>query len=344
MRHSSDPTVSATDKLMKEIQGYKEALAGEAAMKLVGMAIDFEPTKKKLAELEKRVAKAEKSAPGAALTACQLATARQTFTDAEDAKADIPRKGAVKAAERQMRMEVVCEEQIEAWTRKLEETKQRGIDRAILWDERRELLDSRGAEVLQLFVEQIRAAKTLAGEIAAVEVKAAVAVEPPKVAVAVEPPKPSAKDLAKLEAQKAFKKLDFTVKVVKEDLTDLSQPPPVAPADLPAMQTMWCWMRASALGDAQLPFSFAEMGATIQVAKQLVGQKVWEMFFDAAKLSSSEICPMQLRQLVFMQLTAYDASLRDQISAQAEKEAQHQWDEAGPRLAELKTLARPGPY
>ena len=169
------------------------------------------------------------------MTACQLATARQTFSDAEDAKSEIPRNGAVKASERQMRMEVICEEQIKAWTQKMEEVKQEGVDRAILWEERRAVLDSRGAEVLQLFVEKIRAANTLAGEVATVEVKAPV--EPPKVA---EAPTKAAKEeaKAKTEAQEAFKVFEATVQVAKADLPDLTHPPVVAPAALPVMQTM----------------------------------------------------------------------------------------------------------
>ena len=48
--------------------------------------------------------------------------------------------------------------------------------------------------------------------------------------------------------------------------------------------------------------------------------------------------------LVFMQLMAYDATLRNQKCTDQEQEAQRQWDTAGPKLKALKLLARPGPY
>ena len=76
------------------------------------------------------------------------------------------------------------------------------------------------------------------------------------------------------------------------------------------MTTMHYWARASAMGDAHLPFSFAEMGATVAVAQDLVGVVIWAAFFADRKMGDKDVCPMQLRQIMFMQLMVLDADLR----------------------------------
>ena len=53
------------------------------------------------------------------------------------------------------------------------------------------------------------------------------------------------------------------------------------------------------------------MGATIEVAYDLAGPKVWKALFGEDKLTEQDICPMQLRQVIFMQLMTHDASLRE---------------------------------
>ena len=50
---------------------------------------------------------------------------------------------------------------------------------------------------------------------------------------------------------------------------------------------MWHWARASALGDANLPFSFKDMGANAGVAHDLVGAKAWKAFEVAEKAGVS---------------------------------------------------------
>ena len=112
------------------------------------------------------------------------------------------------------------------------------------------------------------------------------------------------------------------------------------------MGKMYNWARASVLGDAHLPFSFAEMGATIQVAKYLAGDVIWKSFFvqSADSISSQDVCPMQLRQVIFMQLMAHDAQLRSSKEADQVKEAQKSFDATVPRLQQMKKTLRASPY
>ena len=107
------------------------------------------------------------------------------------------------------------------------------------------------------------------------------------------------------------------------------------------MTTMHYWARASAMGDAHLPFAFAQMGATVAVSRELVGEKVWMAFFKDATLEDKDVCPMQLRQIIFMQLMVLDGDLRGKKYAAQEAVALKHLEDAEPRLKRLRTLANP---
>ena len=80
------------------------------------------------------------------------------------------------------------------------------------------------------------------------------------------------------------------------------------------------------------------MGATVAVARDLVGEVVWKAFFADAKIADVDVCPMQLRQVMFLQLMTLDASLREQKHEAQEEVAQKHLDEAEPRLKRLRTM------
>ena len=74
---------------------------------------------------------------------------------------------------------------------------------------------------------------------------------------------------------------------------------------------MLFWERSSALGDAMLPFTFTQMGATANMSKQLVGDAVWSKFYQGQTVGDDVVCPMQLRRAIFSQLEHYNSLLTD---------------------------------
>ena len=108
---------------------------------------------------------------------------------------------------------------------------------------------------------------------------------------------------------------------------------------------MYHWAKASAMGDTMLPYSFAEMGATIEVAIMLVGEKAWKSMFGNNTIMDHMVCPMQMRQCMFFQLMAYDGALRaDKQTAEQEAVALKAIACAEPRLKRLRAALRQGPY
>ena len=107
---------------------------------------------------------------------------------------------------------------------------------------------------------------------------------------------------------------------------------------------MYVWAKASTFGDSHLPFVFSEMGATVEVSYDLVGSKVWKAFFGDRKIVSTDVCPMQLRQVIFMQLMSYNELLKKQKTAEQESAVQKELEVAQPRLGKLKALLRSSPY
>ena len=131
--------------------------------------------------------------------------------------------------------------------------------------------------------------------------------------------------------------MKVTETVNKADLADMSAHK-ASSASTKVMATMYYWARASSMGDAQLPYAFQDMGATVAVAQELVGEKVWKTFFKDNVLVDGDVCPMQLRQIIFMQLMILDADLREKVNADQEAVAEQHLRDAGPRLKRLRTI------
>ena len=66
----------------------------------------------------------------------------------------------------------------------------------------------------------------------------------------------------------------------------------MSPAAAPVLACMHYWRQTSAMGDAQLPFTLKEMGATVNVAGDLVGGIVWKAFFGKEDINAYHVVPM----------------------------------------------------
>ena len=99
---------------------------------------------------------------------------------------------------------------------------------------------------------------------------------------------------------------------------------------------MYHWAMPRSMGDARLPFTFAQMGATAEAAFDLVGRTVWEQFFGTVQITDEEICPLQLRQLVFRQLMAFSAVIGHAKHEALRAEEQQRLDDHAARLLKLR--------
>ena len=93
-----------------------------------------------------------------------------------------------------------------------------------------------------------------------------------------------------------------------------------------------------------MPFTFAEMGTSSEIAFELVGRKVWEKFFGKDEIHDSNVCPMQLRVVMFQQLSTYDNALIMKKNAAEETAAKEVWETAGLRLRKERAKLRNSPY
>ena len=355
----------------KEIETCKKYLALEPMAAALGQGKEhFATTRTKLAALEKAAVKAQKDAPGAKLTACQLATALQNYEDVEEKKVKFALAGEVHAEERQDRMEAICAEQAAAWMDKLRSIEKQKLVRVAAWGARKAELEARKTQVVELFGRKIKAAQELATalkEAKPAEVKPAVSASPAETpdqkkerekeekvekeraakvakeevdrlaAVQAEIDRQAA---AQTEARRAFGRMQTTAAVDKDDLVDMSQWSS-SDESKTVMACMYYWARASSMGDAQFPFAFKEMGATVAVAQELVGNKVWKAFFKDSTVTDGDVCPMQLRQIMFLQLMTLDADLREKGNAGQEAVAVKHLEDAEPRLKRLRTMLNP---
>ena len=145
------------------------------------------------------------------------------------------------------------------------------------------------------------------------------------------------KTTAQAEARNAFGRLQCTATVNRNDLVDMTKLKS-SEESTKVKATMYYWARASAMGDAHLPFSFADMSATVAVAQELVGEVVWKAFFKDADIEDGDVCPMQLRQIMFLQLMILDEDLRKKVNAGQEAVAVKLLEAAEPRLKRLRTM------
>ena len=317
--------------------------------------VDVAATKARLTALSKAIDKATKDVPTTAVNAAQLSLKKELYLEARTEKLGFVGKGAASAKENFEKARALHRRMEEHWTARLEAMEEEEVVRQEAYRERNKLHEERHLQVLAEFDKDIAAAVQTAVEAAAKLAGGAVATPEPVANVApavlaeTEAEKKEKEEKIKVweAAREAFRKLDATPQtpVQKDDLPDLSASPPISAEDMPSMTQMYHWARASVLGDAHLPFSFAEMGITIQVGKYLAGKTIWEQFFGDCAISTQDVCPMQLRQVVFMQLMAHDAQLRsDKKSADAEKAATKSFEATVPRLQTMKKTLRSSPY
>lgn len=147
----------------------------------------------------------------------------------------------------------------------------------------------------------------------------------------------------------AFKQLNLSVAINKNDYKIFTQAPPKDTVS--TLAAMFYWANSSSMGDAHLPFTLKDMQCTVDVACSLVGETVWGQFFGSAAVTVQAVVPMQLRQILFRQLMRYEAQLKGtehcfvEHHAATEQVAQAALDDAAPRLAKLKLLVnRSSPY
>jgi hypothetical protein len=139
------------------------------------------------------------------------------------------------------------------------------------------------------------------------------------------------------------------VELCKEDLVSLKDAPPPCEEYKPILATMHHWAQASFMGETAVPFSFLQMGATTEVCCTFVGQKVRNKVFAAevAKglvIADSTICPLQLRQVIFMQLQFYHTTLVDKQYKKQEKVATDLLAKASEEWSKKRKTARCSPY
>ena len=78
------------------------------------------------------------------------------------------------------------------------------------------------------------------------------------------------------------------------------------------------------------------MGATVEAAHALVGQTIWVQFFGTAVITVDEICPMQLRQLVFRQLMWFSTLLGNAKHEALQAQEQQRLDDHCYKFAKLR--------
>ena len=114
---------------------------------------------------------------------------------------------------------------------------------------------------------------------------------------------------------------------------------------MPVVVNMYHWARASSLGDDFLPFSFAQMGANINVARGLVGETIWKAFFPTEQMEAYHVCPMVLRRLMFRQLMTYaDMVNKDAKKKEHQEAAKKMLSEASTELMGRRRALRLSPY
>ena len=112
------------------------------------------------------------------------------------------------------------------------------------------------------------------------------------------------------------------------------------------LTTMYHWARASSLGDQFLPFSFTQMGASVEAAFSLVGEAVWKAFFGNDQVTDAEVCPIILRQVMLRQLMTFaqDKIKETEKSAAMAENAKKMLGEASADLLTKRRKLRNSPY
>ena len=332
--------------------------------------VDGAVTKARHTALEKAILKATKEAPTVAVCAAQLKLDKVVYLRERDEKLLFVAKGTANAKESFDKARAMHRRMVEHWQERLDSLDSEEIERQELFTERNKVHEQRHVQVLEEFDKRIQAAVTVAEEAAKaaggnVQILNAPA---PQTLLSDEEKKEAAKkeeDAKKLQeeadkeekekkeeaskelavAKEAFRRLHVTAAVTKEDLPNLDGKGKASKEHMPVLALMYHWARASVMGDTMLPYTFFDMGATVEVAIMLVGEKAWKSMFKGETMAASMVCPMQMRQLMFAQLMAYDGALRAEPQTEKQEEvALKSLAGAEPRLKKLKAALRQGPY
>ena len=318
--------------------------------------VDVAVTKAKMNSLAKAILKASKELPTVAVNAAQMRLDKEVYLRERGEKLEFVARGAATAKENYCNAHAMHVRMVEHWTDRLAEVVEEEVQRQARYAERNVVHEQRHQQVLEEYDKRIAAADQVSAEAKKEIAKVAATVQPltpqeearkaeeekeekEKADAAADVKKQGEDALA--AAKEAFQKLNVTVSTVcKEDLPVLD----ASAADAAALQVlaqMYFWAKASSMGESFLPFSFLEMGATVEVAILLVGKKVWKEMFKGHAITQDMVCPMQLRQIMFFQLMAYDSVLRaDKSLAEQEAKAQQAWEIAEPRLKKLRMTLR----
>ena len=312
--------------------------------------VDVAVTKAKMAALEKAITKGSKDAPTVEVTAAQLKLNLVVYERERKDKLLFVAKGAALAQENFNKAWELHRRMASHWSARLEKLEAEEVERQEAYVERNTIHEERHELIVKEHQSRIDAAE----KAAAAQPKQVAATPTPPAAVTLSPAQQATKDAKELakkkdveareEAVKVFAILDATAHVMAEDLPVLSGDEKLEPKAAETMATMYVWAKASTFGDSHLPFVFSEMGATVEVSYDLVGSKVWKAFFGDKKIVSTDVCPMQLRQVIFIQLMNYNELLKKAKTAVQESTVQKELDVAQPRLGKLKALLRSSPY
>ena len=308
--------------------------------------LDISVTRAKHASLEKAIVKATKDAPTVGVNAAQLRLDREVYLKERGEKLDIVKRGASNAQAHWEKARGLHQKMLDHWSDKMKTIEEEERIRKVRFEERNTVHEDRHKEVLEEFDKRISAAVQVAEEAAKIAQGGAQIAQPMETEQEKGRKKEEA-DAASDAAKEAFRRLNATGDISKEDLPNLDGSIQADKEALPVLARMYYWARASALGDSFLPYTFKEMGATAEVALSLVGEKAWKAMFkeDADAITDIMICPMQMRQIMFFQFMAYDGALRaDKNLQDQEVEAQKALEEAGPRLKRMRLAMRNRDY
>ena len=280
-----------------------------------GVTLDFAAHREELAALEKELQKAEKGIPTTKVDLAAWRLAKEQYSAKELIRVNNAKRGAEKEVERIRKLKEICEEKIAAWGAVISKIDSDSDDRQLIWASRRTTLATRDSEVMKLFDDKISAAEAKDG----VTAGPGAAFPPPSPAATATAELPPPAQLQAAVEQKAMTQLMWFANYAAEDVIDTKTLGTIKPAALPAFVKMHAWMSASAAGDQMIPYAFCDMCSSVELAMGLVGAKVWTAFFGETVVTDLDVCPYQLRVLVFQQLTTLSKQLAasEQVTAEA---------------------------
>ena len=369
-------------RLEEEAEGLK-ALHGLQLKKIaVG---DPSATSKKLEALEKRLEKLANSATAAPLARCELEVVAKQLARTEEERAARTAAGAVNSEENGDRLEEICREQMEGWQQLLVTVQAERSTRTAAWLAREMLLEGRALELKELAEEKIAAANGRSGsgsgesssndntevksqldqalaeltrqkEEAAAERKGLLdrlaALEQ---AAGVKPSAEDPNEPVRLQA-KIYTQCSLAVVYTEDELPSVKAAPDKTERFHLALiqQNLAHWAQAG-----MIPATFAHLlqGAkgqeegALAMMKSLVGEQIWERFFQGVEVVTAQYVPFQLASILNTALSKAEALL---------KKCNKEWDLASLAKAHFSSLldqdaeakrartgryaARPGPY